>query len=368
MYIEDFFSPVPAQLQAEVERLGSFTIGKKVCFSAEMDAEKEKLVLLGISDSAEEYSRIRQQLYQLKRGDWSVEIHDLGNFKPGKTIEDSLFALQETFSFLTENNCKVVVIGADPEALMAYYQSQEKLLHFADFTTQFPLNKANLLTQNNYLTQMITGESQHLYRYSCLGYQTYYVGQEEIDLMENLNFEFVRLGLLKSEIKEVEPYVREVDFAHINMAVIQHPDFTATNQPEPNGFNSIEACTISKYLGAANKVKAFFLSNYEEELDVQNMGARLMAQMIWYFAEGLSLRLESPTERDLAKYSKHIVMAEGHDILFYKDETNNRWWLFLEDEKHGMIFEPCSYNDYLNTVDGKLPLRWWRLYKRFSLL
>lgn len=58
----------------------------------------------------------------------------------------------------------------------------------------------------------------------------------------------------------------------------------------PNGFYGEEICAISRYAGISDKVSSFGIYEYNSKHDSNYQTAHLIAQMIWYFIEGVNYR------------------------------------------------------------------------------
>ena len=60
-------------------------------------------------------------------------------------------------------------------------------------------------------------------------------------------------------------------------------------------------------------------------------------------------------------------MREGNYIfVFYKSKVSGRWWMSFtkfEEENSKETILPCSYQDYLDSVSGKIPSRMMRILK-----
>ena len=54
--------------------------------------------------------------------------------------------------------------------------------------------------------------------YTNIGFQTYFVAQEKLDLLDQLNFDAVRLGVISENVKEIEPYSRDANAALLNLS------------------------------------------------------------------------------------------------------------------------------------------------------
>mgnify|MGYP006897546485 CR=1 FL=1 len=71
-------------------------------------------------------------------------------------------------------------------------------------------------------------------------------------------------------------------------------------------------------------------------------------------------------------YQKFNVLVEDDELIFYKSLKTGRWWIeipFLPDvnnklKKHTLL--PCMHADYLHAIDGEIPERWYKAYRKNS--
>lgn len=92
------------------------------------------------------------------------------------------------------------------------------------------------------------------------------------------------------------------------------------------------------------------------------MTARLIAQMIWYFIEGCSIRRNEASLENREEFSEFHVRFTTNDTTFLKSRRTGRWWMELPE---GM-FVPCTYTDYLTACKDEIPDRWLRAQERLS--
>ena len=53
----------------------------------------------------------------------------------------------------------------------------------------------------------------------------------------------------------------------------------------------------------------------------------LIAQMIWYFIEGVNCRVKDDEFTNENNYIKYNVLIEGEELIFYKSKKTGRWWI-----------------------------------------
>ncbi len=120
----------------------------------------------------------------------------------------------------------------------------------------------------------------------------------------------------------------------------------------------------------SEKVKSFGIFGYKASLDRKAQTANVLAQMIWYFIDGLSHRKgDFPISTE--GLTEYIVEVKSLDftVTFWKSQRSGRWWLQVpvktskQQQRHRLI--PCSYNDYKLASQGELPDRLVNGLKRF---
>lgn len=313
--------------------------------------------------------KIRQYLYPLYRGRWDVEIADLGNLYKGENLEDTYFALKEIVAELLRKQIIPIVIGGSQDltyALYRAYDEMEQTVNLVSIDSRFDLGQqGEALNSQNFLSQIILNKPYNLYNYSNLGYQTYFVNQEELSLMERMFFDVVRLGEIKTAISETEPYLRNADLISFDMAAIRQTDAPGTGFPSPHGFSGEDACAMARYAGLSDKVTCFGLLEYNPKDDERDQTAHLAAHMLWYFIEGYCNRRSDYPFTTKKDYTKFTVLIEdgAHELTFYKSPKSERWWVEVpiqsqKNKLHTLV--PCSFKDYEKAIQGEIPIRWWR--------
>ena len=58
---------------------------------------------------------------------------------------------------------------------------------------------------------------------------------------------------------------------------------------------------------------------------------------------------------------------EDFQFIFYKSKLSGRWWISSstsqQTKSNREIILPCSYQDYIDSVEGKIPSRMMRMLK-----
>lgn len=319
---------------------------------------------------------VRKYLYNLHKGTSFPAIVDLGNIKQGATVSDSYTALSITISELIKQRIVPVVIGGSHDLTYAQYLSYVLLDHTVDVVIvdpKFDINESeDDINAQSFLYKIILHKPNYLFNLSLLGYQTYFVDQKSIEIIEKLKFDAHRLGKLKEKLEEVEPLVRTADMLSFDISAIRHSDAAANAYSSPNGFYGEDACQIARYAGMSDNLTSIGFYEMNPKLDVQNQSAMLMSQMIWYFADGYANRKNDLPLSDKSNFIKYTTSLKNnqYQLVYYKSKKSNRWWMEVpissqnsKYEKHHLI--PCSYHDYETACNDELPDRWWQAYQKF---
>jgi arginase family enzyme len=319
---------------------------------------------------------IRKKFYQLFPSSARNKIVDIGNIKKGHSVEDTYFALSEVVAFLIKKEIIPVIIGGSQDLSFANYRAYEKLGQIINIFTvdnTFDLGDAEEdIDAQAFLSKIILHQPNFLFNYTNIGYQTYFVDQEAIDLMEKLYFDAYRLGVIRKDIEQVEPLVRNADMISIDISAIRQADAPGNANATPNGFNGEEVCQIARYAGMSDKLTSIGFYECNPVFDNNGQTSHLIAQMIWYFIDGFYNRKHDYPYKDKENYKKYYVSIKEntHEIIFYKSKKSDRWWMEvpcpidvkIKYERHYLV--PCSYNDYQTALADEVPDRWWQVYKK----
>ena len=225
-----------------------------------------------------------------------------------------------------------------------------------------------------YLGKIVLHRPNYLFNFSNIGYQSYFVDGGHLDLMEGLYFDVHRLGEIRADMTSAEPIVRNADMVTFDMSAIRLSDAPGTMNGGPHGFYGEEACQICRYAGMSDKLTSIGFYELDPEKDRGGQTVHLLAQMIWYFADGYYGRKTDFPMGHKEDYTRYLVQVNGHDddIVFLKSPRSDRWWMEvpyppdkrLRFERHCLV--PCSYADYEQAMKHELPDLWLRTYKKLS--
>lgn len=315
---------------------------------------------------------VRKQFYTLFPGNWGVDVVDLGTILPGNSLTDTYFAVKTVVADLIKRGVLPVVIGGTQDLIYSCYRAYDELDRTVNLSVVSPRFNFGFIEENitsaSFLSKIILNKPNNLFGYTNLGYQTYYNSQEEIDLIESLQFEALRLGVLKNTAL-AEPVMRDSDIVAVDMSAVKQAEAPANENASPNGITGEELCALARYAGLSDKLSLFGIFEYNSLFDNNDQTAKLLAQTLWYFIEGVSLRAKDYPFDTTKEYLKYIVPTKEGDFEFLQSHKTGRWWYRVKiantnDERHALV--PCNHQDYLDSIEGKVPDKWHKINNRLN--
>jgi arginase family enzyme len=369
--IAHFFSPVNIENINNYHNLKETQLGNLFSIHKEVDdfpdLEGIDLAIIGVCEERNAENNegcslapdaVRQFLYKLYDTGFTLKVADLGNINPGHSTDDTFFALRSTVDNLIRKNIIPIIIGGSQDLTYAQflgYKDLEQTINISAIDSVFDLgNPDEDITNTSYLGKIILHQPNYLFNYSNIGYQTYLVDQNSLQMMNRLYFDVYRLGQIRDKIEDAEPIIRQSDMITFDISAIKHSDAPANPNASPNGFYAEEACQIMRYAGMNDKLSSIGLYEINPKFDQNGKTAHLAAQMIWCFFDGFYNRKNDFPSRTSPDYIRfHVVLQDDkYEINFYKSKKSDRWWMEipypphkdLKFERHTLI--PCSYKDY----------------------
>ena len=382
----NFLTPVQDMVLAHNELQSSQALGRKLKIHSQQhgipDLNDVQIAIIGIAENRNDvnyigeefqFNEIRKALYALFPGNWTTTIADLGDIKKGETVEDTYYALRETVNQLLQMGVIPVILGGSQDLTYANYRAYDNVIpmvNIVNVDSSFDLGDSSKPIKNSsFLGKIIMEKPYNLFNYSTIGYQTYFNSQEEIDLMDKLYFEAYRLGEIINNVSFVEPILRDANIVSLDIRGVRSSELSSRQKFSPNGFDGREICAISRYAGISNKVSSFGIYEYKPSHD-DEATSMLMAQIIWYFIEGVNCRIKDDDFTNESNYQKFTVLIDDDELIFYKSNKTGRWWIeipFLPNvnnklKRHTLL--PCMHEDYKDACNGKIPERWYKAFKK----
>jgi formiminoglutamase len=385
MDLSIYFSSIPDEVVSKNENTLGFHIHSFTSKTSFPDLKDAKLAIVGVNEdrgnvlnagASKSPDFVRKYLYQLYCHHKKNKIVDLGNIQPGNELNDTYFALKDVVGELNKQNIIPIILGGTHDLTFANYsayQQLEQIVNIVTIDNRFDFGKPDEeLNAHSFLSKIILDQPNVLFNYCNLGHQSYFVAQNEIDLVAKLFFDAIRLGELNKDISLSEHHIRNADIVSFDMSAIRMSDAPGNKQGTPNGFYGEEACQMARYAGMSDKLSSIGFYEHNPEIDKQEQTAHLLAQMIWYFIDGFANRKNDFPKTNKKEYVKYRVFLEDdkYELVFYKSKKSDRWWLDVPyPPTKGLKFErqhivPCAYADYVKATEGEMPDIWWKTYQK----
>ena len=321
-----------------------------------------------------DFEEVRLKFYDLYPGNWTANVADLGNIQAGQTVEDTYFLVNKITSHCLVNGIIPLFLGGSQDLMYPIYRGFDEhfeMINVVNVDSRFDLGDIDApITSRSYMGKMVANKPYNLFNYSNLGYQTYLNSQEEIELLERMFFEAVRLGTLDEDIALAEPLMRDADLVGIDMTAVKSGDI-AFAKANPNGLNGRQICTLSRYAGISDRTKAFGIFEVPQEMG--HTTAQLVAEVLWYFIEGFNLRTNEYPVTVNDSFIKYRVPVQNEVLTFLKSTKTGRFWIELpfvslvQNKLKQNALLPCSKTEYELACDQVLPDRWLKARQKNEL-
>lgn len=379
MDLKMFFDPITIDVDTSAS---SFQTAIYINNGKMPDHEGLDIALIGLAEyrgsgnenaKVESPDEVRKQLYSLKKGFGDYGVIDLGNFRNGPNLEDTYLRLKEVCGYLMEKGIIPLLFGGSHDLTLGQfygYEASNKLISILNIDQHIDLEK-NGPEAMTFLNKIFGHSPNYLFNYSHLAYQSYLTNQKDLELIDQLSFEATRLGSLKENIQEIEPYVRDSDMLSFDLSALQSSYVQAAFNSKAYGLTGEEACQLCWYAGQNEKLSSIGMYNYDSGLDSEERkSAFILSTMIWYFIEGFYHRKGDKNfiSNDYLMYEVHLG-GDPETIRFYKSKKSEKWWMEVPTiENQGMFNRSrmiaCSYKDYEETQSGNIPDRWLNFFSK----
>ena len=376
-----YFKPcVSENLEFDKEQMGQILVSN---FGDFPTLESDSIAIFSVPEFRgdsnepviESESYFRKELLQLSRSkNWKRKIYDLGTIVPGENLNDTYFAISNVTSELIKNRIIPILVGGSQDLIVAThdaYAKLEQLLNICSIDYSLDLGTPESdITSDSYLTSLMLKRPCYLFNHANIGLQIPYAQPKELKLIESLYFDVCRLGEFNDDFKRAEPHLRNADVINLDFKSIKASE-VFSHTANPNGFKAQQICQISRYAGISDKVNFFGIYNY---IDFNLISDKLLAEVIWYFIDGVQSRWGDFPIGSKAEYFKFVVELEtgNYSITFYKSHRSDRWWMEVpyppqngsKYERHHLV--PCNKEDYDQAMKNEMPDLWWKTYQKLT--
>jgi arginase family enzyme len=304
---------------------------------------------------------IREQLYRLYHWHHEIKFADAGTIKAGATIKDSYAALKLVIRELLSAGKKVLVIGGSHDNTLPMYQAfadRQQIIEATVIDALIDLDKYNLKQSRRFLLEVLTGSPNYIRHFNLVGFQSYFTYPDLLETIDKLRFDCFRVGRVQEKMDEVEPAIRSSHLLSVDMNAVAHA-YAPANALSPNGFTGQDMCKLMQYAGMSDTTSVAGIFNFAGN-DPHNLTAMQVAQMIWYFMDGMQKQKHEAHLEDRSGYNEYHTLCAEVDTLFLQSKNTSRWWMQMPDKS----FIACSFADYYAASHNDLPERWLRTQER----
>lgn len=307
--------------------------------------------------------KIREELYRLH--DWHphVSIGDLGNVMQGASLEDTRAALRTNLSELMNMGKRVVILGGSHDLTLQQYEvfkEKDEIIDFTIIDMLADVAEGNGSNYDDYLMTALTSSPNYVRHFNLIGFQSYYVNPNLVEALDKLRFDCIRVGMAREDIEQLEPAIRNSHLLSIDMNAVRYSDAPANKMASPNGFFGDEMCKLTRFAGMSGALKSLGIYGYMPELDIHNLTAKLISQMLWYYIDGIHVGKREASLNDREQFLEYLVNTNELNTLFLKSKKTNRWWMQMPDGH----FVACTHKDYVIAANNDIPERWMREMER----
>ncbi len=374
LHLADFLEPISFAAISNDEPYHDGQIGKDIAvYDHEMpDLLHADIIIIGcqeqrgsgIKRKSTSPDAVRSELYRFYNWHPSLKLADAGNVRTGAALDDSYAALKTIVRELNSHHKTVVIIGGTHDLSLAQYYSYadgEQIIEAVAVDAKIDLDMNSACRSDNFLMEMLTGEPNFIRHYNHIGFQSYLVHPHMLETLDKLRFDCYRVGKVRENVEEMEPVIRNADIFSFDISAIAYA-FAPSHNTSPNGFSGDEACALMRYAGLAPAISSVGIYGYDAERDQNNITARQVSQMIWYFIEGRSRGAREARIHEKDAFNEYHTAFAEVATTFLQSKRTGRWWMQLPDQQ----YIACSYNDYIQASTNEIPERWLRAQERSS--
>lgn len=324
----------------------------------------------GLTGSAMAPDQIRRHLYALAAPKRDLKIVDLGNMVKADRMIQYYDRIADVVEEVVKAGKLLIFLGGSQDIVYGQYKGYQKLTDSVEYVcvdSELDVEDSDFgIHHASYNHKIFLHSPNYLSNFTNLGFQSYFVPLSQKVRLRNLYFQGLRLGELRENLREAEPFLRNASMVSFDMSAVRSGDAPGTSHPSPAGFTAEEICQLARYTGMSNRVSSVSITEILPMRDFNAQTTLLGAMMVWYLIEGfLSRRVDEP--EDLSRLVKYSVSLQGgiQNLVFYKNPLSERWWMEVPysegmGRKEGRTeLVPCSESDYELARQDEIPEKWW---------
>lgn len=351
MNLEDILIP-PKEIKTEKWQFGDLISG---------EIQENGIVLVFCSDyrgvkngGAEilDFKDVRKELYRLSKLDFEIPVCDLGDLISGKSHQDTHYILQEVLSMCHYKGAIPVIVGGGNDLAYSLFSAlnfHQKNINYTQISNMVSLQNDNAeLNDKNFLSRIFSSKNFSIKNYHHLGYQKHLNEVDSVKLMQEVEFEIIRLAEMMNSTERTEPFFRKADLVTLNCDAVESLGDGFSVNPQVNGLNRREICAYMKEIGLSENLKSVGIFNFNGNSE-HFLNHQLLAQMIWYLIEGINIQKSHPKERS---YETFWILIDDAQYAFKRDVFSGLWYFGESEETDQLI--PCSRFEYDEAKKGNL--------------
>jgi hypothetical protein len=245
-----------------------------------------------------------------------------------------------------------IVLGYDKSTLKSVFDS----FQFSSLPFSLSMIHPSVWQNRDVFAELIELREPNLYNIGVIGHQAHLSNDMVIDHNSSLGVHSQRLGEVRARLGSCEPNIRASDVFSINLDALKYSEAPNQNSPQPIGFLVEEVCQMAYYAGRSERNKVFCLWGIDKSKDDHVLGLKVINTILWYFVYGVEFRQADypPKEERMTSFTLDTPI-EGMYLAFYKDESQQKWWLKNPIEQSTLSnthpFIACDYEDYTLAVN-----------------
>lgn len=191
------------------------------------------------------------------------------------------------------------------------------------------------------------GWDDNILNFTMIGGQRHFFSETDYNYLNDKYYDLIHLGDLKQEISEVEPYFRDSHVLRISFDALRYSDFKSKSDYNPCGFNAEDFVTFSRYAGLSPKLNYLVFHDIDLSRFSQDQSSQvLMAQMVWYMAEGYGFREKEDLEASTNKHYVFDIEKPDLQLDFIQSNRSGRWWYRFKDSEGVKHTFSCNFTDF----------------------